>query len=90
MIIWVKLYSSMKLPLNIYTDLEYNICSFCRATIAQDYDRIWVGITSKTVEIVQSDEVASISALISSIIRSKASQIPDKLTSVRTEVFYPY
>lgn len=64
----------------------YNVHYFYRATIAQDYDNFWVGITSYPVEIVQNDAVASIASLISSILRRNASNIADHLPLLKTEV----
>lgn len=64
----------------------YNVHYFYRATIAQDYDNFWVGITSYPVEIVQNDAVASIATLISSIIRRNSSNIAVQLPLLKTKV----
>lgn len=66
--------------------VELNVQYFCRAKIAQDYDKFWVGVTSDPVEIVQDDVVASISSLISSAMRLNASANENQLPLLRADV----
>ncbi len=58
MIMWARLFSSMEIYSKNRKIILYNVVDyFYSATVAQDYDKFWEGVTSAPVEIFQSEAV---------------------------------